>query len=404
MSKTLVQSGLDVLATEKCKRLHGVRIALLANQASVDRSLRHILDIFREHKVNVVKLFAPEHGFHGARQDMATVADAKDAAANIPIISLYGHGVESLSPKDEMLKDVDMVVADLPDIGTRYYTFAQTIGYLMQVAKRTGTKVVVLDRPNPIGGGAVEGAPLRKSCRSFCGYAPVPNRHGLTMGELAVIMNKGFGDGEDAIPAIGCDLEVVAMKGWKREMMFADTGLPWVLPSPNMPTFETALVYPGTCLFEATTVSEGRGTTRPFELIGAPYVDPQKWISETPKMGLTLNGAVLRPVAFEPQFQKFTRQTCYGIQLHVTDVATFQPFRWGLALLASLAKLYPKDFSWRSDAYEFVDKVPAIDLLYGSARFRELVEKNSSLAPLEDELSAFERPCLTLRKPFLLYT
>ncbi len=272
-----VRTGLDVLIAEKARRLAGCRVAILANQSAVDSRLVHLLDALAGFSdVEVVKLFAPEHGFRGELQDMASVDSAVDRITGIPVISLYGKTESSLAPKAEDLAGVDVLLVDLPDIGTRYYTFAQSLGYSLAMAAKTGTRVMVLDRPNPLDGVTVEGPGLEKSCRSFCGYLPVPPRHGLTLGELALMMNKGYGQGESAIPALGAKLDVVSVTGWSRKQAFAETGLPWVIPSPNMPTLDTTYVYPGACLVEATEISEGRGTTRPFEFIGAPGIEPEK--------------------------------------------------------------------------------------------------------------------------------
>ncbi len=399
----MVYTGLDQLEAEDFSRFSGLRVGLLANQAAVNSSMTHALDICRASRsIKLIKLFAPEHGFFGALQDMAAVDHCIEPGSKISLISLYGSTEESLVPKEEDLKDLDLLLVDLPDIGTRYYTFAQTLGYCMKVAARTGTKVAVLDRPNPLNGLDIEGAALESYCRSFCGYASIANRHGLTLGELACVMNRGFGEQSFRIDPLNCDLEIIPLSGWTRDMYFDQTGLPWVMPSPNMPTLDTALVYPGTCLFEATTVSEGRGCTRPFEIIGAPYIDGSLWAKETKLLGIGLEGASLRPLSFEPQFHKWAKITCGGLQIHVTDRRRFKPFRLGLALLYTLARLYPAEFALRPDAYEFVDKVPAIDLLFGSDGLRKTLF-SGELKDLLEELSSFEAWYKQARKEFLLY-
>lgn len=397
-----VASGLDNLVLSNFIQVKNARLGLVANQAAITLDYSHACDLLFTH-AQLKKLFAPEHGFRGELQDMATIKDARDPKTKLPIVSLYGTTEESLAPTEAALKDLDILIVDLQDVGSRYYTFAQTLGLVMQVAKKANCKVMLLDRPNPINGLDVEGSALLKSCRSFCGYAPVPNRHGLTMGELALMMNRGFGEGKNAIPAIDCDLEIIPMLGWKRAMYYDETGLPWVFPSPNMPTLETAVVYPGACLFEATQASEGRGTTRPFELLGAPYIDPDAWIEETYKQEVNLRGATLRPAHFQPTFQKHAGKFCAGIQIHVHDRKTFKSYTWALALIAALAKLYPKEFKWRADAYEFVRDVPAIDLLYGSSKFREAVSGKHDLGELCQENKVFEEQFLIDRAPFLLY-
>lgn len=399
-----VDTGLDLLVEERFARLKGLKLGVVANQCSINRSFEHLVDLLKKvPELKLVRLFAPEHGIRGTLQDMEQVKETSDPISGVPVVSLYGSGAESFFPKGEHLEDLDAVLVDLPDIGTRYYTFAQTLAYMMMVAGKGATKIIVVDRPNPIGGCLIEGCSLEKSCRSFCGLAPVPQRHGLTIGELARLMHAGFGSGEQRLDPIGCSLEIVPCRGWSRDMYFDQTGLPWVLPSPNMPLLETALVYPGACLFEATNLSEGRGTTRPFELLGAPFIEPERWIAQTLAEGFALEGAVLRPTGFVPKFQKWANQLCQGVQLHVTDRELFRPLRWGLALISAANRLYPKQFKLRSEAYEFVDSVPAMDLLYGSQAFRSVLGSRGALSELEPELSSFEREFLSNRQPFLLY-
>ncbi len=401
---TTVRSGLDVAVLDGFSELSGMRVGIVANQASVGSQLMHIVDlVLQSGSCEVVRLFAPEHGFRGALQDMAAVDHVTDPITGLPVVSLYGSSEKSLYPHRETLEDLDALLFDLPDIGTRYYTFAQTLAYVLSACGPLGVKVIVLDRPNPLNGLAFEGSLLTPHCRSFCGLLPVPNRHGLTIGELAYMTQRGFGEDEWALPPVDCNLQVIKAQGWKREQYFDDTFLPWVYPSPNMPTIDTALVYPGTCLFEATNISEGRGTTRPFELIGAPFIDSINWITAISLEEVELCGAVLRPTAFIPQFNKWAGKSCHGVQIHVLDRSRFKPVRWGLAMLKALARLYPEDFAWRDQAYEFVDSIPAIDLLYGSAAFRKSTEIHSSLAPVIDDLNAFEIWYSDARKGYLLY-
>lgn len=403
MEKTTVRTGFDVLKTMNFSALNGAKVGILANAASVDSSLRHLVDLLFESRVcSIVRIFAPEHGFRGALQDMVEVETIRDPVTGVPVISLYGNSERSLYPSRELLDDLDVLVVDLPDIGTRYYTFAQTLGYAMSVCRDARVKVIVLDRPNPVGGEQVEGVGLAARCRSFCGYAPVANRHGLTLGELAQIMNDGFGEGDCAIPSINCDLIIVPVEGWERRQYFDQTGLPWVMPSPNMPSLETALVYPGTCLFEATNMSEGRGTTRPFELVGAPFIDGPAWAKQTMEE-TELEGAALRPVDFIPQFGKWHHKACHGVQIHVTDREKFKPFRWGLALINAAARHYPTEFAWRDQPYEFVANVPAIDLLFGNHEFRKAIDTRTPLAKIIAQLVDFEKNYAEARKSFLLY-
>ncbi|MCB0358862.1 MAG: DUF1343 domain-containing protein, partial [Bdellovibrionales bacterium] len=277
------------------------------------------------------------------------------------------------------------------------------LAFTMVAAKRYGKRVVVIDRPNPIGGERIEGPSLEESCRSFCGLYPCPVRHGLTIGELAQMFNAGFSDGDYSLGPIECDLHIEQMSDWQRSMQFEDTLLPWVPPSPNMPTVEAARIYPGGCLFEATNISEGRGTTKPFEFFGAPYIDGYDWAAATCDEDLPLEGAILRPVHFIPKFSKWADKHCGGVQLHITDQTTFQPVRWCLALIAAAKRLYPDLFNWRQGSYEFVRDVPAIDLLFGSNRFRKAVDTRASLEPIGKELAAAESRFAEARTPFLLY-
>ena len=398
------RSGLDVLEASIPSRLAGARVGILANQSAVDSSYRHVVDLLANNPaVTLVRLFAPEHGFRGEHQDMATISNESDGRTGTPIVSLYGKTAESLRPTKEQLADLDFLVVDLPDIGSRYYTFAQTAGYCLEAAAEAGTAVLVLDRPNPISGTRVEGSALLKSCRSFCGYLPVPQRHGLTLGELCKMMNEGFGTGPDAAPSIGARLEIVKAEDWNREEYIDQTSIPWVIPSPNMPTLDTAIVYPGGCLIEATEISEGRGTTRPFEIFGAPGIDTDRWNAAIVDEGIALAGAVLRPIGFLPQFQKHGGSTCQGFQLHITDRDSFQPFRWYLALLFALRRTHPDVFKLRHAAYEFVTDVPALDLLYGSSKMRDALESGLRAGELLPEIEAFESSFRTQRQPFLLY-
>ncbi len=397
-------TGLERFLSKDVKKLRGKRVALLANQATVTRSLQHGVDALKASLgESLVLLFGPEHGFRGELQDMEAVGDALDSATGIPVKSLYGCKEETLKPDVNDLRDIDVLIVDLPDIGARYYTYAQTLAYCMEVAAKADCHIMVLDRPNPISGSVIEGSPLLSGFRSFCGYAPVPQRHGLTLGELAFLMQEGFGEGEDAIPAIECSLEVIPCENWSREMYFDDSEQQWVYPSPNMPTLETAVIYPGSCLFEGTEISEGRGTTKPLQLFGAPYIDGSAWAAAVSDISIDLEGAILRPISFVPKFQKFANQLCGGVELHVTDRETFKPIRWSLALIYAAKQSYPKEFQWRKLAYEFLDHVPAIDLLYGSAKFRELADAGAPLKDLMPELESCEKSFALKRKPFLLY-
>ncbi|MCG8669280.1 MAG: DUF1343 domain-containing protein, partial [Pseudomonadales bacterium] len=319
-------------------------------------------------------LFGPEHGIRGAAQDMGGVGQGRDAVTGLPEISLYGETFESLSPTAEQLAGIEVLVFDVQDVGARYYTYAATMALCMKVAAGVGVKVMVLDRPNPIGGSQIEGGGLEPGLENFCALFPVPQRHAMTVGELARLYNESFG--------IGCELEVVACEGWRRRDYFEATGLPWVMLSPNMPTVDTAVVYPGMCLIEGTNLSEGRGTTRPFELVGAPFVDGRALAEELTSYALA--GIRFRPCTIEPMFQKHARASCGAVQLHVVDRSVFDSYRTGLAVLVAARKLWPEQFAWRTEAYEFRDDVPAIDLLIGKPAVREAIDAGSDL----DEVAA----------------
>lgn len=348
------------------------RVGLLYNQASVDSLLRSALDlIFERFPGRLTTLFGPQHGAAGTEQDnMAETAHGVHPRLGLPLVSLYS---ATRNPLPAMLESVDTVLVDLQDVGTRVYTFATTVLYLMQVCSSLGKQVIVLDRPNPINGRNVEGAILKPAHTSFVGPYPIPMRHGLTLGELMSFYNDTMG--------VGCSLEVVPMAGWRRDMWFDDTGLSWVMPSPNMPCLETAMVYPGQVILEGTSVSEGRGTTRPFEIFGAPYIEPDHVVSSL-KPG-DLEGAVLREVEFRPTFNKWSRELCRGFQIHVTDRNAFQPYRASLAIISALLKLYPHDFKWAEPPYEYVfDQLP-IDVILGDPKVRQGLEHGLSVSDLE---------------------
>ena len=399
----MVITGLESLSRDRFRKLKSRKLAVLANQAAINSKYQHLVDLLLSNGIKISKIFAPEHGFRGEMQDMDFIADCKDPYTGISVKSLYGKDEASLAPSIEDLKDIEILLIDLPDIGSRYYTFAQSMIYSMQIAKKAGCKVIILDRPNPINGEKVEGAKLLKSCRSFCGYMDTAIRHGLTLGELAIAANSGFGEGEEALAAINCELEIIKVQGWNRLDYLDQTGLPWVYPSPNIPALETAIIYPGSCLFEATEISEGRGTTKPLEQFGTPYINGQHWAEACLKENIELKGAILRPISFLPKFQKHAGKTCFGLQLHITDRDEFSPVRWSLALIASAFRLYPNEFQWRKQAFEFVDKVPAIDLLYGSDEFRKSIESGIELSAIENSMQLYEKEFMEDRKTFLLY-
>jgi uncharacterized protein YbbC (DUF1343 family) len=376
-----VRTGLDVLVSQAFAPLKGMRIGVVAHPASVDSELRHMIELLgNAPNVKVAAIFGPEHGLLGQAQDLIAVSERESRHEHpVAVHSLYGTNFESLRPTPEQLKGLDALVIDLQDVGSRYYTFQATMLYCMQVALPLGVRVYVLDRPNPIGGETVEGPALQKGFGSFVGAHDLAIRHGMTIGELALLYER-------ELEIEGGELQVISCEGLKRSHYFDETGLPWVLPSPNMPTLDTAIVYPGQCLIEGTNLSEGRGTTRPFEICGAPWLDGTK-------LALRMNGEKLpgvhfRGVAFRPTFQKHAGKDCGGVQLHVTDRKTFQSVRTSFALLAAMREMSGDQFAWRTEIYEFVKDPIAIDLLFGSSRERKHLEAKQ---PWRDLLPAWER-------------
>ena len=335
-----VRVGIERLLDEDRSLLGAARVALVSNPASIDGRIRHSAEILGDDPgIELVAIFGPQHGYRSDLQDnMIETPHDRDGRRRIPIYSLYS---ETREPTPEMLGDIDVLVVDLQDVGTRVYTYIYTMANCMRAAARHGVRVVVCDRPNPVGGTAVEGAILRPECASFVGQFPIPLRHGMTIGEIARLFNQEF--------AIGAALDIVPLEGWRRSMYFDETGLPWVMPSPNLPTLDSTIVYPGAVLFEGTMLSEGRGTTRPFELIGAPWIDGEALAAAMNARGLP--GVHFRATYFEPTFQKHAKQTCGGCQLHVTDREPFQPVRTAVELLDEFRRQNPSAFAWRQPPY-----------------------------------------------------
>jgi uncharacterized protein YbbC (DUF1343 family) len=399
----VIQTGLDVLCADRLDLLRGRRVGVLCHPASVAGDLTHAVDRLIQAGVRPARLFGPEHGVRGEAQDMIGVEHDRDARTGVPVTSLYGETFDSLTPQAAELADVDVLVIDLQDVGSRYYTYVWTMALAMHAAARAGVAVVVLDRPNPLGGMAetIEGGTVEPSCESFVGLGAVPVRHSMTAGEIARLVRAGMPWGAPRFAkALDCDLTVVAMRGWRRAMAFDETGLPWVLPSPNMPTLDTAYVYPGQCLVEGTNLSEARGTTRPFELSGAPFLDGYRVAARLEAMRLP--GVRFRPLSFRPSFHKFAGRSCGGVQFHVTDRATFRPYRAGLAFLAAARAEAPGEFRWRTEPYEFVADPPAIDLLTGSDAARRAIEAGPELDGLFASFVPFERAFAERRAPHLL--
>jgi len=388
-----VATGLERVLGDRLDALAGKRIGLIGNPTTVDARLRHAVDLLAAHPgIDLRVLFGPEHGLRGDAQDMISVGEARDVRTGLPVHSLYGTDEASLTPRPESLEGLDAVVFDIQDVGSRYYTYVWTMVLAMRACAAAGVAFVVLDRPNPIGGHLVEGGAIAPGYHSFVGLRSLPNRHGLTAGEIA-----RWAAHEEKLDLA---LEVVTMSGWQRAMYYEDTGLPWIMPSPNMPTRDTALVYPGMCLVEGTELSEGRGTTRPFELAGAPFIDSDALAREL----ADLPGLSARPLVFRPTFHKWAGQPCGGVQLHVTDREAFRPYLTGVAFLRAVRARWHERFAWRTKAYEFVGDIPAIDLLAGSALLREGIEAGAPLEELAATWADAEEAFRAERAPWLLYT
>jgi uncharacterized protein YbbC (DUF1343 family) len=385
-----VRLGTDRLL--ESTRLRGARVGIVCNHASVDRGFANIVDrLATADGVTLGAIFGPQHGVRSDVQDnMIETPHRDDPGRRVPVYSLYS---ETREPTAEMLRGLDALVVDLQDIGARIYTYIYTMANCLRAAARHGVPVIVCDRPNPINGVEVEGAALVAGFESFVGQFPIPMRHGMTIGELARLFNAHF--------RLGAQLEVVEMEGWRREMFADETGLPWVMPSPNMPTLDTAVVYPGTVLFEGTLLSEGRGTTRPFELVGAPGIEAERFAREMNALGLP--GAFFRPAMFEPTFQKHAKQACGGCQIHVTDRRTFKPVLTGAALISMFHRAAPAQPLWRQPPYEYEHEKLPIDILAGSAQFRQQIETGTSAARMAESWRADEDAFRALRAPYLLY-
>lgn len=392
LARRVVVPGIDRLLTDDRHLIAGRRVGLVCNPASIDAQFRHTADrLFEDPDVTLAALFGPQHGFRSDLQDnMIETPHARDCRRQVPIFSLYS---DTREPTASMLHGLDALVVDLQDVGTRVYTFIYTMANCLRAAARHSVPVIVCDRPNPIGGEAVEGARLEEPWTSFVGQFPIPMRHGMTIGELARLFNEAFG--------LGAVLHVVPLDGWRRAMYYDESGLPWVIPSPNLPTLDSAIVYPGAVLFEGTKFSEGRGTTRPFEIIGAPWIDGERLAREMNALGLP--GVHFRPAFFEPTFQKHAKRSCGGCQIHVLDRRTFEPLRTAVELIAEFRRESGDHFEWREPPYEYEHEKEPIDILYGSDRLRRTLDAGDDVSALiaswRPEEEAFRRQ----RQPFLLY-
>ncbi len=387
---TTVRTGLEELIAEPQRWVGDERIGLLCNPASVDRALTHARTLIHQAFPGKLKaLYSPQHGFFAEKQDnMIESQDMLDPALQIPVFSLYG---QSRVPSARMFAPIDVLLVDLQDVGTRVYTFIYTLSYCLEAAVKYNVRVLVLDRPNPINGIDIEGNPLASDCKSFVGRFPIPMRHGLTIGELAVLFNDHFD--------IGCDLDVIPMKGWKRQMLFADTGLPWIAPSPNLPTPMSTMVYPGQVLWEGTNVSEGRGTAQPFELFGAPYIDVAKIAAELEE----IPGVLFRPVVFEPTSNKWRETPCNGFQIHVMDPLRYRPYKTTLQLLRTILAQHRGQFQWKPPPYEYEFERLPIDLIIGNRSIRKRLENLEPIDAIEagwqEELDQYKK----ISREFQLY-
>lgn len=370
--KIAVKTGLDVLAEKNFKQIKGAKTGLVINQASIDRKLNHAIEIFQnQNKAEVTALFGPQHGLYGTTQDnMIEWQSYNDEKTGVPAYSLYG---EHRKPTPDMLEGIDMLILDLAEVGARYYTFLWTAKLCIQACAENNVKMIILDRPNPINGITAEGPVLKREYRSFVGLYEITIRHGMTLGEICTMINNE--------EKVRCDLKVIPMEGWNRRMWFDETALPWVLPSPNMPTLDTATVYPGGCLVEGTNVSEGRGTCRPFELFGAPFIDPNELAGFMKKFNLP--GVFFRPTYFEPTFQKHAGTTCGGVQIHVADRRAFRSVKTFAGLFIAARSLYKEKFRWNDPPYEYEYEKPPIDILWGGPGLREAVDNGGSLEDID---------------------
>lgn len=385
--------GIERLLDDKIDLIRGQRVGLVCNQASVlPDSFAHAADVFGERtEFELTTLFGPQHGIRGDVQyNMIETPHVRDERTGKMVYSLYS---EVREPTEEMLRDVDVIVVDLQDVGCRIYTFIYTMANCMIAAAKYGKRVVVCDRPNPINGNAVEGNITEHEFKSFVGQFELPTRHGMTSGELAKMFNEHFN--------IGCDLEVVEMAGWSRKMWGDQTGLPWILPSPNIPNVETCVVFPATVHLEGTELSEGRGTALPFFLNGAPYIDPYAWAAQLNAFNFA--GVAFRPAYFRPTFCEFAGQSCGGVQIHVTDRQSFTPVIVGIAMVKTAYEMYPEKFEWRQNAYEYVfDKNP-MDVVCGTDKIRKQIETGVAVNEIESDWADGLVNFGEIRKPFLLY-
>ena len=373
----MVQTGLErfIAAADSFRSR---QTGLVANHTSVDRNLAYSWDVLPRRGISIKKIFSPEHGLFGAEQDQVPVGS--QSGFPLEVVSLYGNSADSLAPLDSHLAGIDLVLFDIQDVGARYYTYLNTMILFMKTLDGSGIEFIVLDRPNPLGGSTVEGPILTGGFESFVGIPPVTIRHGLTAGEMSILARDHF--------KLDLECTVFEMTGWERDMPYASTGLPWVPPSPNMPALSTAFVYPGTCLMEAVNVSEGRGTTTPFEVVGAPWIDPYAFAGRANSLGLP--GVTFRPQFFKPVFNKYRGEICGGVFIHVTDYGIFEPFLTGVSLVDILHDSY-RGFEFLEGVYEFNSLHPAFDLLTGSRTIRDMIQAGEPIGRIAGSWEQDER-------------
>ncbi len=389
-----VKTGLSVLKDELLAELSGRKVGVLCHNASVDENFNHIIDILADAGIYIEKIFAPEHGLFATEQDQEKVSVDVHSKYEIPIISLYGDNIQSLKPAQKELSNIDIIIIDLQDVGARYYTFVWTALLMLEAASQMGIEIWILDRPNPIGGNFIEGPIQEENFLSFVGLLPLPIRHGLTIGEIL---------------SYACELKnlpkprIIAMQNWRRNMWFDETGLPWIMPSPNMPTLDTATVYPGMCLLEGTNLSEGRGTNRPFEIFGAPFIDSFKMCDALNSVGDVIPGVYFRPLYFTPTFNKFAYTRCGGAQIHILNRELFAPVMTAFAILRTVIRLYPDESRFKAPPYEYeVEKMP-FDILTGSPKWRRMLLKNTPLKEFRVQFSKSIEKFEDMIKKFRLY-
>jgi uncharacterized protein YbbC (DUF1343 family) len=386
----MVATGLDILL----RNTEGIRnrnIGLIVNQTSVTSELKYSWNILKENGLHIKRIFSPEHGLFATEQDQISVTYQPEL--DCEVVSLYGESAESLLPDKALLDNLDLILFDIQDVGSRYYTYINTLALFMEAVSGRDIEIVVLDRPNPLGGSIIEGPMLDPAFSSFVGIFPILVRHGMTAGELAHLYRD--------FKKIDINLSVIAMEGWSRSMLFPETGLPWIPPSPNMPTFSTAEVYPGMCLFEGLNVSEGRGTTTPFQLSGAPFIKPGELAEHCGGYGL--QGVLFRPVWFKPTFHKFCGEVIGGIWLQVTDHSLFRSFATGVAMTAALKELYPEHLQFLKSVYEFNDTIPAFDLLAGNSHIRNLILNGCDTGSIVASWQSEEAEFAGIKQGFHLY-